>query len=182
MKSAGVDIMWTLAFDQTLGNTGVALLADVGRGKPTVMSTWIVKRPDDDLKSFEATYARADSLKERLRALFAEDIYVTTLTAIVCEMPAAHGYRTESSLMAGYVLRQVVAELDVDLSVTIVANQHAKKVLTGNARATKAQVKAAVERECQMPTAPIKPWNEHTADAAMLGYTHIMDQRGQSNG
>lgn len=174
MKEDFRQTQYILAFDQTLGNTGVALLAEDG-GDPSILKTWLIKRPEDGLKGFAATYARAEALRTSLRHFFLREIGYKSITRVVHEMPAAYGYRTESSLIAGYVLQTVVADLGMK-PPALIANQHAKKVLTGGPKATKAEVKAAVS--AFLPEDGLKPWNEHTADAAMLGYTYIIDERG----
>jgi Holliday junction resolvasome RuvABC endonuclease subunit len=170
-----------LAFDQTLGNTGAVLIHDAGPEHLLhVFRAWTFGRPTDSLKSFEATYSRAETLRDRLTRFMQTEINTPEIEAIVHEMPAVYGYRTESSLIAGYVIRTVVRDLGIKAPVVVVSNQHAKKVLTGTSKANKAEVKAAV-RDRMFVAPDVKPWNEHTADAAMLGYTHIMDTRGAVN-
>ena len=162
-----------LAFDQTLGNTGISLI-EVLEGKPAVCDTWHIKRPADGLTGFQATFSRAEYLRHRLGEILTWSIDLESLDFVVYEMPAVMGYRTESSLLAAYVLQTLATDLMIETPMVMVSNQHAKKVVLGNARIGKKEVRPLIENLIEIPKLN-HPWNEHVADATMLGLAHLHD-------
>lgn len=168
-----------LCFDQTVTNTGVAILRydpDCFPGL-VVDYTAMLRPPKDDLKSHEATYARARAVHRQIEAEVAKfRIYASNPRKIIGERPAVTGHRTESCFLAGYALSHATGG-----QAELVSNIHAKAVLLGpkakGAPAwTKADVKRAVEHYV-LPPDPGMPWNEHVRDAIMLGLAHMFDEK-----
>lgn len=168
-----------LCFDQTLTSTGVAILRydpdyGIGVDYTTVLSA------RTDLESHEGTYAKAKDIEELVgREIARFRLYSANPRRIVYERPPVTGFRTESSLLAGYA----VAKHGGD-QASMVSNNHMKAVLLGpkpkSAPAwTKAHVKAAVETYV-LPPEPGMPWNEHTRDAVALGLTYLYDEKKAS--
>ncbi len=170
-----------VAFDQTLNNTGWALLRHDFNGL-RLMNCGMLRPPEDHLQSFEATYTRTRRLRDKVELLLGHlretvgyDIDRVPMR-VVHERPAISGHRIESALMAGYAIYEVTSG-----TARMVSNQHAKKTLLGRAGTkqnpvTKAHVKDAVERYIPSPAISRRlMWNEHIRDACMLGLTHFHD-------
>lgn len=160
------------AFDQTLTNTGMVIIRSNEAGVHLLAAS-MIRPPESDLKSIEATYAKSVAIELGIRR--ARHGLAAMADWVVYERPPTGGMRIESSLMAG---REVYRATDGN--GVMVDNRHAKVVLTGRAgtRAdpvTKAHVKEAVERYLTPATA--MPWNEHVRDAAMLGLVHLFDMK-----
>ena len=169
-----------MSFDQTLGNTGVVVVKNDGE-TIEILHSDIFKRTDP-LSGFAMTIQRGIDFKKELQHWMVNCSYLSKLTAIVHEMPAVRGYRTESSLMAAFIIRQVIDEIGLSIPVHSISNQHSKKVLGLKKNATKAEVKFAVENilgyDSENKNRP-KIWNQHVSDAAMLGLTYLSDSKNE---
>ena len=166
-----------LAFDQTLGNTGVSVVKNSADGLEVVY-TGIFKRTDP-LKGFDRTIKRGLEFKKELYDWMLNFSYLPKLTAVVHEMPAVRGYRIESSLIASFIVHQVVDDLGLSIPLCSISNQHGKKVVGLKNTASKADVKFAVEKILNYDEGDIaKPviWNQHVSDSVMLGLTYLYDQ------
>ena len=161
-----------LSFDQTLTNTGWAVICH-GGGELLVTSTGMIKPTSGGLTAHEATYVKALSLGNQIKALTRYDFIGNRHT--VYERPSVVGRRIDSALIAGNEVYRATNGF-----CTAVSNRHAKAVLVGRAgtRAdpvTKTHVKEAVERHVTRPAQGDYPWNEHVRDAVMLGLVHLYD-------
>ncbi|MFF7198225.1 hypothetical protein ACFZAM_31515 [Streptomyces sp. NPDC008079] len=168
-----------LAFDQTLANTGWALLQHLGEDGIRLLDAGMIRPPVNGLTSHEDSYARAKFIGDC--ALRVIDAYFLPAgpREVVYERPSMEGRRTESALLAGLEIYRAS-----NATATAVSNRHAKAVIVGRAGTnadpvTKAHVKAAVEHY----VSPSRfmgpgdfPWNEHVRDAVMLGLTRMYDQ------
>lgn len=160
-----------LAFDQTVQNTGWAMVESTDTG-PLIRKTGMCRPSKDDLTSFEALYARAAEVEDQLDALVQQFAWAENLT-VVHEMPAIEGYRTESSLIVSYIIRRAATR--AHLPVVMVNNQHMKAVLLPpHDRYEKAAVgRALVGLVDRTHLIVGSPWNQHVHDAVALGLTHL---------
>ena len=168
-----------LCFDQTLSNTGVAILRYDPDNGLSVDYTALLSA-DTGEKSHEGTYAKARVMERQIdREIARFRLYGANPRRIVFERPPVSGFRSESSLMAGYAVSRYGGD-----QASMVANNHMKAVLLGpkakGAPAwTKADVKRAVETYV-LPPEPGMPWNEHVRDAVALGLTYLYDEKEAS--
>lgn len=164
-----------IAFDQTLGNTGIAIIEN--KDQPKLIYTEVFKRIEP-LKGFDSTIARAIELGNELHKWFMEPDHVHNVDAIIYEMPAVRGYRTESSLLAAFLINQAIDNIGLKIPIVSVSNTHAKKVIGLKTRSSKSEVKKAVEEILGLDKNNLpKIWNQHTSDAVMLGLTYLHDLR-----
>lgn len=147
-----------LAFDQSLANTGWALISG---GKVT--ETGNIKTVKED-KGHEDNLKRALIVFNRVNSL----IFKTVPDRIVHETPpvGSRMVRPESSLITALSIR-VAAQLE-DVPVTMVGAQKAKKRWTGSARAEKSEVKEAL-LSLHPYLATLKPMNQGVSDAIAIG-------------
>lgn len=157
-----------LAFDQTVNHTGWVMFG-VQDDSLTEWDHGTLAPADSDLyKGHADTLHRMLDMGRQIEATIHQWAYMGP--TVILEMPAAHGYRIESSLLAAYEIQRVCREVGLDY--VMVANQHMKKVITGGATATKAEVKAHA-----MEIAHVSGrWNQHNADALGLGLTFLWDR------
>ena len=147
-----------LAFDQALANTGWCLMRPI---YPYVIRTGVI-RTDTDI-GHEGNLSRTILVHDAVKALID-----THLDLVVHETPPVGPgmYRPESSLLAATAIR--IAAHDHGVALTMAPAQRAKVRLTGDAQATKADIKAGIKK--LWPHLPILgPWNEHVRDAIALG-------------
>lgn len=159
-----------LAFDQTLTKTGWAVVTCAG-GIGVTSGGMLVPRIDTSLKSFEQTLAKAEELGLLLDDLVGEFYWVDQ---VVHEMPAVHGHRTESSLMAAREVRRVIAE-SLSKTVEAINRQAAYATIVGDRHAPKRVMKEAVERLA--PTRHVERWNQDVSDAAGLALKYLYDKK-----
>lgn len=159
------------AFDQSLTNTGwVDIEIWPGLSEIRVWGRGTIKIAVAS-KGHTSTMDKADVLKQRLESFaggWDGDLVVGEVTPVM-------GYRLESSLMAGYVLRQVYRKVD------FVSRQSALALLLPpDKRHEKIHSRLVLERYLLVGTAAQKRWNEHERDALMLALTrlHQMAQEG----
>ena len=153
-----------VAFDQSLTHTGwvdfevgsQGALIIYGRGTINItVST----------KGHVSTMDKADDLLDALR-----DRHIPTYARIVGEMTPVVGYRLESSLLAGYVLRQAYRDVE------FVSRQSALALLLPlDQRKAKKYSREVLNRYASVETASDRTmrWNEHQRDALMLGLTRL---------
>lgn len=157
-----------LCFDQTINKTGFAMVG----WKDAEFVDW-----EHGTLRVEADPMWTGHLDTLYRArMMAKEVTHVVMTwarlspIVVHELPAVHGYRTESSLLAAHAIQMACEE--AGLHYTAVANQHMKKVITGNSGASKAEVKKAVLDL----TGAGGTWNQDNADALALGCTFALDK------
>lgn len=146
-----------LAFDQSLANCGWVLLA----AKPSLVAWGTIKT--EPAGGMIGNIERGTELAAQVRQVFAA--YGYEIASVVLETPPILGIsrRGESSLLAAQVIHTEATR--GGYSVSFVGAQRVKKRLTGNARASKREVKQAV---AGWGLSPAK-LNEHVSDAVGLG-------------
>lgn len=168
-----------LAFDQTLTNTGYALVYSDHAGLMVVGAGVLEARTS--LTGFEETYAKAERLERGISEAVRYGA-LASVSAIVHEMPSVQGYRTESSLLAGYLVRRAARDYARGIPVVAVSNLAMKALLLPpGQRDEKKYVRQAVEslipkerREKPM----VQRWNEHVHDAVGLALTFLYEGEG----
>lgn len=167
---------YVLSFDQTLTHTGWAAVISGADG------IWLGATGSFPLTSektgFEGTYDKAERLYQSLCRVMIG--FSMSAEAIVTEMPAVQGYRTESSLMAGREVRRAAAEYARGVPVVTVANQTMRALLNPpEQRYEKHHVKSAVEAlipEVARTGRPITRWNQNVHDAVGLALTYLYEK------
>lgn len=156
-----------LAFDQSLANTGYAVLTCFGPGQAVHFNATGMLRSGDDLKGHEKTLTRASELFEEVRDL----LQTYQPNGVVFETPPTSAgpgrmNRPESSLLAAQSIR--IASGLAHKPVTMLARQKVYKRFTGAANADKKALKEALTKLLEfhgIVRPERQPWNEHTIDA-----------------
>jgi len=159
---------YTLAFDQSLSDTGVVFL--IGSRIAHTENIRIEKKAEFQGKDF---LERAVELKDAVRVLvmdYRPDV-------VVIESPpmgrSGHLKSSESSLMAATAIRLAIS----DTPLMVVSAKRAKKRLTGNGNAKKPLVrKAVLDMLVRLGMDKPKPFNEAVADALAVGWTACEDE------
>lgn len=154
-----------LSFDQTLSQTGyVKLAVHLGEVQVTAKGTLRLK---SELTGFEGNFDLADRLDAALVML---DVPGRWPDHILTEMPAVHGHRTDSSMLAAYVVRRYYQRwISRPQMVSI---QESRTILAGpGARNDKKAGAAALAR--YIPASGTRKWNEHQRDAAINALAHL---------
>jgi Holliday junction resolvasome RuvABC endonuclease subunit len=157
-----------LAFDQTLGATGYAVL-DVVEGIIAVREVGMVPTNAGQFTGHEGNLVMALQIRHGVKRLL--EIHQPVLVGH--EMPPVGGgrlMRPDSSLMAAEAIR--ISADDMAIPVAMKAPQSIKRRLTGNGTADKKEVRVALDR--MFPTlAQMKPRNDNTYDAVGVGVLTI---------
>lgn len=156
-----------LAFDQSLTHTGWVDFQVTSEGVLLVYRRGTINIAVAT-KGHVGTMDKADILK---RALAKQS--VGTYMHIIGEMTPVQGWRLESSLLAGYVLRDAYPD------VRFVSRQSALALLLPPEK--RAEKKHSREVLARFPMTEFhllhgsgsSRWNEHQRDALMLGLTHL---------
>lgn len=164
-----------VSFDQTLTSCGVALVSHDDAGIRVVW-TALIKPEAQGLVGFQGTYTKAIGLRRALEDLdYGADIFVDA-EEIVHEMPSTGGHRTESSLLAGYVVQQFAAERLIPCSM--IANASMRALLVPpDRRADRSKVPVRESVDALVDPPPGCPWNEHVRDAVGLALTRLKHLR-----
>lgn len=161
---------WVLGVDQTIASTGWAFVQfykdDEKKHRVHVIETGMVKTEPTALKGYYDTFARLDTIFDAYRELVTRFYEYD----IAHEMPAVFGNRTDSSIIAATALR--CAARSSGLTYTMYGAQRVKKIVTGKANASKAEVKSGV-KSLAPNVVNCKPANEHTYDAVAIAITHM---------
>lgn len=156
-----------LAFDQTINKTGFAMFG-VKDGTFVEWEHGTLRVEADPLWTGHLdTLYRARMMSKEIRQVV--NTWARLGPVVVHELPAVHGYRTESSLLAAHAIQMACEE--EGLRYIAVANQHMKKVMIDNSGVSKAEVKKAV----LALTGASGSWNQDNADALALGCTYLYD-------
>lgn len=161
-----------LALDQTIAKTGWVCVEAQDGALVRILGQGQIKTEVPEV-SHEGTLRRAVICADQYGALI--DSFLPMVQGapftVVHEMPPVGAWlsRGESSLCAAVALRITMAKY-IDVPVVMVAAQHAKKVVTDNGNAKKAEVKAALMRLVPF-TATMGRFNQDVADALALAYT-----------
>ncbi len=163
-----------LAFDQTLTNTGIALVRSDHSGIFVMYAESVTVK--SDLTSFEGTYDKADKMEQLINGATSALTSVGA-TEIVHEMPSVSGYRIESALIGGYLVRRAARTYARGVPVTAVSNRSMRALLNApDERDEKKYVRQAVESlipEENRSHKHIRNWNEHVHDGVALALTHL---------
>lgn len=157
-----------LAFDQSLANTGYALIVG-GR----VIETGNLRTESSETGN-ESNFIRAIQVFAHVNQL----TYRMAPDLIVHEAPPVGGGRIrnpEASLLSAFAIR-LSAHLD-DVPVRMETPQAAKKRWTGNARAKKSELKKSL-LELHPYLAKIKPMNQAISDAIAVGLLSMEKHSG----
>lgn len=162
---------YVLSFDQTLTHTGYTVVQSDYSGLWVRMGD--VVDVTTNRKGFEETYHKAEQLAPRLAGLCAMGSFVDS---IVHEMPSVQGYRTESSLIAGLLIRQAASQTARGVPVVAVSNMSMRALLNApEDRHEKKHVRIAVEALIPKEHRTTRRWNEHVHDAVGLALTHLYE-------
>lgn len=164
-----------LAFDQALANTGWAFLIP---SYPHVIDRGVLHSTPGERQGMEDNLSRAVELEEQIDALMLPYSEAGGLL-VAHEAPAVMGYRVESSLLVALAVRIVARRQGC--RVVMVQAQHAKARMTGNANATKPEIKVALEEMWpHLNQQGWGPWNADVRDAVIVGI-NAMEQPGDSD-
>jgi hypothetical protein len=165
-----------LAFDQSLANTGWALIQPT---YPFVVEAGMI-RTKAPVPGYEGDFRRGVEI-EKAASILIFDLLVLCLDdgmklVVAHEMPpvgAVEGMG-RASLLAGMAIRCSAAIADTP--VVMVGAQRAKTRFTGDRDATKQQMRSAVI-DFWPHLEGTKPFNEHTRDAIALGVVAIEEAK-----
>jgi Holliday junction resolvasome RuvABC endonuclease subunit len=151
-----------LAFDQSLANTGWALMEIEGT-KAVIRQTGMIKTVKE-AKGHEDNLTRATEIFVAAKSLMG-DLRPDNVSH---ETPPVGGgmKRPEASLLASNSIRNA-AEV-YRIPITMVSAQRAKHRLTGNHNAEKSEVRTALQGIIENITS-FKPMNENVYDAVAVG-------------
>jgi hypothetical protein len=155
-----------LCFDQTLSNTGWALLQVRPDGIHVPVCGLISPRVPTGTKGFQWSFTLAPELFHHAAQVVRR---VDPVVPVVIEMPAVQGQRTESSLIAANVLCCVLAQMGRDVP-NVVSRQRAGTHLVGYQNPDKKTSNAVIDT---LVSTHVKPWNEHVRDAVLLGLEYL---------
>lgn len=159
-----IESVEVLAFDQSLASTGWVLFT-VDQGDLRLHQKGTLRNPIRN-GGHIGTMDKADWLKS---ALVSEHIFTLSADLIVGEQTPVQGWRLESSLIAGYVLRQVFPKVEFVNRRTALS-----LLLPPEQRSDKKYAAEVVKRYDPVLGPYVRPtWNEHERDALMLGLTAI---------
>lgn len=169
-----------LGIDQSLKHSGFGLVqviqGDVREdGSIPVVDSKVLwtgdfKQELSGNEGFDGNWGMGLELESRLRQIVGERLP----NQIVHEYPAVMGHNVASSLMASMVVRSVANDLGIP--IVAVGSQHAKKLITGNSKASKAEVKTAV-LELHAEARTLRPMNTNVSDAIAVALTWLLDPK-----
>lgn len=151
-------------WDQTLSKTGGAIIRVTQSGSIVPMRT-IMLEPTSTEEGNEGNFDKVVQLHRHFVAILTRE----NVKLVAHESPPVGGgklMRPESSLMAATALR--IACDTLGITVVMYRAQDVKLRLTGDKKASKAEVKAAIERLIPDVKA-LKPWNQDVSDAIGVG-------------
>lgn len=158
------------AFDQTLTSTGYVQMEIDAWTSILEIKIWakdtIRPKPAPELRSFAEKFERQYQLAGELTKI------IGCTDPVIYEMPAVHGFETESSLLAGSAVYDVTMENQGKRPVMVSKNR-VGSVLCNNPGAKKPEIKQALVR--YLPEVAERTWNEHTRDALAIGLTYLYD-------
>lgn len=159
-----------LAFDQTLTNCGMAHVGHDSRG--LLVTVVDLLAPASRETGFKGTYSKSIELAHLVEQAIESTSRMRRIDEVVHEMPSTGGFRTESALLAGYVVQQ--AAVDHGLPCVMVANASMRSLLVPPERRkdkSKTPIREAIDT--LFPARPDGPWNEHVRDAVGLALTRL---------
>lgn len=166
-----------LAFDPSLSATGwvrIVINAGLRAGSHEIIvlshGTLRIANPPD-IRGYRRTYDKAGRMKGAISEVIWRERSFLALPHIVWEAPPVRGYRTESSLIAGFLVYDACGGPGTG---TAIPANHASKLLTGSPHHAKAEIRAAVARYVPEAAQAAK-WSEHECDALAIGLTFALD-------
>lgn len=164
-----------LAFDQTLTKTGWVLLHSGLSGLEILGGGLLRPQVDPSLTSFAETLEKSVLMKTAIAQIMSYFSFnvLAPAQAIVHEMPAVMGYRTESSLGAAIALHIVADEIGIRERVHVMSKQRAYGHLVGVYPTEKKHVTTTVNRLISKDRRNTSAWNQDVHDAALLGLDHL---------
>jgi Holliday junction resolvasome RuvABC endonuclease subunit len=159
------DVGIVLVVDQTLGHSGWAKMIINEQGVK-VIETGDIKQTGG--KGFQGNFDKIDVIFDTIYNL----CYHQNVQMILHEMPSVAGRRIDSSNSAAVAVR--CAAKSVGLTANMLNARHVKLVLTDNANASKAEVKAKVLELCP-EAASMRPLNTNVTDPIALGLVYAME-------
>lgn len=165
-----------LAIDQSIANSGWVYVVSAyieGEWGFDIRGAGNI-RTEGDATGHEDTLRRVVTVYEQYVAL----IQAFTPSLIVHELPpvGSHMARPESSLCSASALRIARCNHAPDTPIRMVAAQRAKKVITGNGNAKKAQVRDDLLKVIPGLTG-LKPRNEGIIDATALAWVAVREEK-----
>ena len=149
-----------LGIDPGLNITGYGIL-DIGTDEPTVVEAGVLRS------------SRTDSLPLRLKSLYdslQEVIESFSFEAVAMEELYSHYERPTTAIMMGHARGVLcLAAGQSGAPLCSYAATQVKKMLTGNGRASKAQVQIAITRQLNLQQVPDPP---DVADALAIALCH----------
>lgn len=166
-----------LAVDQSLGALGWVWLLNDDGGLSVLAKGTVRIKPDDFPVGHEGTLLRGLEVYRQFGEQMSDartPVLPWQQTVFVHETPPVGGRmaRPESSLVSAMAVRIYVAN-EIGRPMTMVANQHSKSVLVGNANATKKVWHTGLG---YFTIGGTMPTNEGERDALCLAVTYFYDQ------
>jgi crossover junction endodeoxyribonuclease RuvC len=154
-----------LGIDPALGTTGYGVLRVVGL-QIRLLDAGVVRAP------------REGPLEARLKELFdgiTEILAQHSPQFFAMEQLYSHYERPRTAILMGHARGVIcLAAAQASVPVTSYAPTNVKKLLTGNGRAPKSQIQAAVQQQLRLP-APLDP--PDVADALAIALCHVQAMR-----
>jgi Holliday junction resolvasome RuvABC endonuclease subunit len=159
--------VYVLGFDAALRHTGwIKAVWYSGASLPAVLARGTINLKTD-VRGYMGTWDLALQLHDEITSVWAEHHRTGDPVALEAP-PVGGGYRTESSLMAGFQVYDIS-----NGNVHVLAANHVSSVLVGNPYHDKAEIAAAVLR--YFPESGSRTWSEHQRDAAAVVVTLLYD-------
>lgn len=170
-----VESQSVLAFDESLARTGWAHVESWARSAPVVFRVGMIETSPDSKASFADSLARAGAIRREARSVI--ELHEPTL--VVYEMPAARQRQTRKREAAALTAAAVAwAAEDCGRPVRMLSAQKVKRRLTGNAEATKKQVREALYTLLpKLEETDLDYHNDDTYDAIALGVAAVCGVR-----
>lgn len=167
-----------LCFDQTLTHCGVSLITHDLRGLTVDYGNVFEPTPSEVLTSFYRTLHKSVLIKNDVYEVI--DRYGDQVDAIVHEMPAVVGYRTESSLLAASGIWIAASDLGLLHKVAMLSKQRAYANLVHVTPSEKKHVTHTVNRLIPSEQRTTDRWTQDVHDSVLLGlqWLHEKGSRG----
>jgi len=169
-----------LAFDQTLSKTGFSVVRHDQTGIHVLEGNLILAATDS--VGFEETYAKAAYMEHAIDRV---TMFLSpAIDSIVHEMPAVRGYRTESSLMAGYFVRRAAHHSARGVPVVMLSKTSAAALLIPpeKDRTAKSNMSEAVNDLIPRENRQTKRWNQDVHDSVGLAVLRLYKQKESHDG
>ncbi len=170
-----------LAFDQSLANTGWAIVEFAPDKKPSIESFGTIRTSAGAATGFEDSLLRGETLYKAAHEVVKDALLLDMASGhlmVAHESPAmlSKTSRPTNKAEGGPISSMCVrlAAIENGISPVMIGATHAKKVVAGSGLATKPMVKSAVLFTIENPPPPHK-LNEHVCDAVAIAITAMVD-------